>query len=442
MWWLIASAFLLVVTARAKVSVVPHDAYPGFEVKQLMHRGQPSNFRMLETGFSKFFTVLKNGVVMTTSDLTPLMNKPINLIVLQEIGNTTETHDLHLYVLDRKNMLTFSHSKLGDGEVPENAPPFTMVQGFPVLHASGNFPVHYKILPEIGDKPFVLMDSRTGDTGFNLTLRSSDQGVRVVTSRPLDREEKQSYTVVIHASDSDFISRSKISGRVSVIDENDNSPEFEKEIYRFVIKPTNLGASPVDAVAEWKRFSTIGKVKASDKDGDKIVYKLIAPSNLVVIVPQTGEILLTGDPQSSLEEDMEVEVLIEAHDVRIPSRTSERPAKVLLQFVTSEPILEEEHKIEKRRVTRAVRPTKKVDFTEGNGDLEGKVAFQLEKETDRETFKIKDENQWVIVEPNGAVKVKQKWDYEELGPEKTIDFWVTINNAGIGGQYYFERKYS
>ncbi|XP_046410179.1 neural-cadherin isoform X2 [Neodiprion virginianus] len=432
MWRVIVSALLLAVPARSKVSVLPHDVYPGFEVKQLHGAGrEPSNYRLLETGFSKYFAVLDNGMVMTTSDLTPLVNRPVNLIVLEELGNRTQTHDLHLYVLDRKNMLTFSHGHLGDGEVAENAPAKTVVVGFPMLHASGNFPVHYKILPEVGDRPFVLMDTRTGNTGPNLTLKSSGQGVRVVTSRPLDRETKQSYTVVIHASDSDFISRSKISGRVTVLDENDNSPVFESEVYRFVIKPTNLGASPNDAVAEWKRFSTIGKVRATDADGDKLAYRLVAPSNLVVIVPQTGEILLTGDPQSSLEEDMEVEIMIEAHDVRTPSRISEKPAKVLLQFVTSIPI-REEHRIEKRRVTRAVRPTKKVEFSETSGEEEGKVVFQLEKETERETFKIKDENQWVTVTANGSVRVRQKWDYEELGPEKTIDFWVIINNAGIG----------
>lgn len=29
-------------------------------------------------------------------------------------------------------------------------------------------------------------------------------------------------------------------------------------------------------------------------------------------------------------------------------------------------------------------------------------------------------NIYFIVEPNGAVRVKKKWDYEELGPEKTV----------------------
>ena len=51
------------------------------------------------------------------------------------------------------------------------------------------------------------------------------------------------------------------------------------------------------------------------------------------------------------------------------------------------------------------------------------------KESESETFKIRDENPWVTVEPNGAVRVKKRWDFEELGREKTIDFWVIISNV-------------
>ena len=32
--------------------------------------------------------------------------------------------------------------------------------------------------------------------------------------------------------------------------------------------------------------------------------------------------------------------------------------------------------------------------------------------------------------------MKKKWDYEELGREKTIDFWVIITNSGSGGELF------
>jgi hypothetical protein len=100
-----------------------------------------------------------------------------------------------------------------------------------------------------------------------------------------------------------------------------------------------------------------------------------------------------------------------------------------------EPSHETKHSRQKRRVTRAVRPTKRIEFAESDGDTEGRNVFQLEKETERETFKIRDDNPWVTVETNGAVRVKKKWDYEELGPEKTIDFWVIISNQGHNGMF-------
>ena len=141
-------------------------------------------------------------------------------------------------------------------------------------------------------------------------------------------------------------------------------------------------------------------------------------------------------------DDYKVELEVEAHDVRSPSLASKRPVKVSIEFKAPEVSIldqqptEEVHKLhrEKRRVTRAVRPTKRIEFTEADGSQEGKNVFQLEKETDKETFKIRDENPWVTVEMTGYVRVKKKWDFEELGPEKTIDFWVIITNAGHNGE--------
>ncbi|XP_011314314.1 neural-cadherin isoform X2 [Fopius arisanus] len=434
MMGVIVLVVLVVSPSDAKVSVVPHDVYPGFEVMQLKHdKKHASNYHLLETGFSKYFTVLDNGMVMTTSDLTPLVNKPVNLLVLEELFNRTEIHDVHLFVINRGNMLTFSYEELGTGEVMENAPAGTIVDEFPVLHAYGSFPVHYTILPDdSGERAFALTEETSTETGFNLTLKRPNQGVRVVTTKPLDREVKKLYAVVIHASDANYISTSKISGVVNVLDDNDNSPEFDHEEYSFELRPLNMETLEKDGAPKWKRFATIGRVSAKDADGDKVAYQLITPTNLLIIVPQTGEMLLAGEPDATVDEDSEVEVMIDAHDLRTPSRSTLRPARAVVKFLTTEPIVKPEvHRIQKRRVTRAVRPTKKVEFLESEGDIEGKIVFSLEKETEKEAYKIRDENPWVTVMTNGSVRVKQKWDYEELGPEKTIDFWVTITNQKL-----------
>lgn len=392
------------------ISVLPHDAYPGTGVTKL----PPGCLRMLETGFSNFFTVLEDGQVMTTADLTPLVNRPVNLVVVEETPNRTETHSLQLYVLARQDMLAFPLDSY-DGEVPENSPGDTAVSGVPPLRALGGglggLPVRYSIIGGNDDGAFRLVGN-------------DSSGVWLVTEMPLDREREPIRTLRIQAADARGVDKAVTQVQVTVLDENDNSPVFKQPVYRFSVDGS-IHVTP-------GRFPVVGQVSATDADGDRVAFKLLTPSNTVVVVPQTGELLLTGDPLET-----ECELRVEAHDVRSPSRTADIPARVMLQFAS--PVLDDDDHLqtlrrERRRVTRAVRPTKRIEFPESDGETEGRVVFQLEKETERETFKIRDENAWVTVEPNGSVRVKKKWDYEELGPEKTIDFWVTITNNGNGGK--------
>lgn len=420
---------------RRSVDVLPHDIHPGYSVKKF-DSDHSMNYRLLETGFSQFFTVLDNGLVMTTSDLTPLVNRPVNLVVLEETPNATATHKLELYVLDRRDMLRFPHETYEGGRVSENAPAGTKVSGLPALRASGGgaggSPLKYSIVSGNVDDAFTL---KTVD----------DDAVSLVTKKPLDREATSTYTLTIQASDGRNIDKARTKVQVVVEDENDNSPVFSQRVYRFNVNGLRSRAANGTV---WKRFAAVGKVSATDLDGDHVAYRLAVPSNLVVIVPQTGDLLLTGEPPAAAEEGLECELTVEAHDLRVPSRVSHTPAQVWLQldpYVDSTDDDEDDfqnldspHHRDKRRVTRAVRPTKRIEFTEADGEQEGRIVFQLEKETERETFKIRDENPWVTVEPNGAVRVKKKWDFEELGPEKTIDFWVTITNAASGGECLFK----
>ncbi len=258
-----------------------------------------------------------------------------------------------------------------------------------------------------------------------------------------------------------------------------------------------------------KEFPVLGSLSAVDADDkDSIVYRLTSPTDVLIVVPQTGEVVLTKNPLN-MTAGSKMEFLVEAHDLRPPFRTSVQPAQVWLhifrQAITEEIYGQYEyvnrianelyydnepyrhlrrtyangrkwylkdldvamddgvshhvskklkksfeggrnadlasensiHRIKKRRVTRAVRPTKRIELSETDGENEGKVVFQVEKEAERETFKMREENPWISVDPTGAVRVKKKWDYEELGPEKVIDFWVVITNPGIGGKYVF-----
>ncbi|XP_073827130.1 neural cadherin isoform X7 [Musca autumnalis] len=450
--------------------VLPHDTYPGFSIKRFKtkpiesstnytdnnnnhHSGhfsyQHGSYHMLDNEYAKYFTVLDDGVVMTTSDISPLVNRPVNLVVVEETPNSTQTHNIQLYVMHRNDMLRFPGSMLdASGEVKENKPAGTRVRGVPLMQAFSNGDVEsetkkvrYSIIGGNEDGAFALQSrnaKQSDERSTSLVISGDDEsGVWLVTNRPLDREQTAHYDLSVQASDLEDVDKTVSKIQVTVLDENDNRPIFKAHDYKFAIAGQKNPELDTNNSTTWKRFSIVGKVEAVDADGDKIAYRLKQPSNTVIIVPQTGEIMLVGQPPST-----ELLLEVEAHDLRYPSLVSSQPAKVLIEFLQPEPVSfimqhlehdainEHSHHREKRRVTRAVRPTKRIEFTEADGDTEGKSVFQLEKETDKETFKIRDENPWVTVETNGAVRVKKKWDYEELGPEKTIDFWVIITNTG------------
>lgn len=445
--------------------VLPHDTYPGFSIKKISSLNNnfnnnhssnsfatstsspvPSSYK-LNSEFSKFFTVLDNGILITTSDLSPLVNKPVNLVVMEETPNSTAKHQLQLFIMNRKDMLRFPGASLeAFGEIKENQEPGTKVQGVPLLQAnsaSGMKAITYSIIRGNENDAFILQNSQTKEMKNSLTVKHGDKsGIWLVTQKPLDRETRNNYTVFVQATDDDGMDKAMSKISITVLDENDNRPVFSEKDYKFSVAGTKTKNLEGNSSVVWNRFTSIGHVMAKDADGDKVSYKLMTPNNFVIIVPQTGELLLAGEPEKT-----ELLLKVEAHDLRTPSLKSDKPVDVLIEFVAPDPTSivvqhlshdenfnQHSHRRDKRRVTRAVRPTKRIEFTEADGDAEGKSVFQLEKETDRETFKIRDENPWVTVEPNGAVRVKKKWDYEELGPEKTIDFWVIITNSGQNGE--------
>lgn len=440
--------------------VLPHDTYPGFSIRKMssnqmdsrnttissLRYAQQSSYT-LNHEYAKYFTVLDNGMLMTTADLSPLVNKPVNLVVVEETPNSTSTHQLQLFIMDRKDMLQFPGASLETfGEVKENQEPGTKVQGIPLLQANSaasNKPITYSIVGGNSESVFTLQNSVTKDMANMLTLKIGEKaGIWLVTAKPLDREAVNNYTIFVQATDDDGVDKATSKITVNVLDENDNRPIFGQKSYKFSLAGVKSNNLENTSAIMWRRFTSIGHVEAKDNDGDRVTYKLLTPNNVIVIVPQTGELLLAGEPDKS-----EIMLKVEAHDMRQPSLKSEKPVEVLVEFIAPDPTSivvqhlshdenynQHSHRRDKRRVTRAVRPTKRIEFTEADGDTEGKSVFQLEKETDRETFKIRDENPWVTVEPNGAVRVKKKWDYEELGPEKTIDFWVIISNSGQNGK--------
>lgn len=291
----LASTTLLTAGATPLLpSTSPSSSFP-------MHTISSNSYYTMNKKYSKYFTVLDNGMVITTSDISPLINKPVNLVVVEETPNTTRTHQLHLIVMDRKDMLHFPTANIDmAGQVTENQPRGTRVQAIPLLRAyalSGTKrTITYSIVDGNIDDAFTLQNSKTHELSTTMSIKhSKNVGVWLVTNKPLDREQVNKYYLTIQASDNAGLDKVHSKVAVSILDENDNRPMFVQPHFKFSIVGNKTYNLEGNATVTWKRFMSIGRVAAKDGDGDKVAYRLLTPSNLIVIVPQTGELLLAGE---------------------------------------------------------------------------------------------------------------------------------------------------
>ena len=399
----------LVNSEKTSVLHVSSDTHTGAILKTFPH--DLPGLTLLPSEDSDKFYLLRSGDLMLARPLDCLGGSNLSLALTHHVLNQTVLHLLAVHVLPAGELLQFERPE-NVFSVSENLPPHSRV-GEVSLTGRHDNNLDFSLHP-VGARTKFMVVPRYANNNNTAT-------VTILTNKPLDREREKRMTVRLVASSPDTLESAWTKIDIFVKNENDNSPVFTSKIYSLT--------APVKS----HRFSVIGQVKAEDKDGDKLVYSLVRRNGPFIIIPQTGEILLTEEPQLKM-----YLLQVQAKDLGVPSLVS-KPALVYVSFEDDEMHPNsinqtEAHSRVKRRVTRAVRPTKRTEFTEADGEPEGKIVFQLEKESEHETFKIRDENPWVTVEPNGAVRVKKKWDYEELGREKTIDFWVIITNSGSGGE--------
>lgn len=410
----------------ARSLVVAHDVPAGFSIDRWSSHANDVEYKLLSSPFSERFTVVDNGLLMTTAKLDGLSSQPqpLTLYLAEESPSKKSTHAVQLYVVDRDRMIRFVQPTV-KALVLENQTPGTLVTDAiaVVAHNATDGKVKFDIVGHGAE------DFRIETDGV---MRNGTVTARVVTKNPLDREKVNGYDLIVRAKSSSPPGTATCRLFVDVDDANDNRPIFTKAEFHF------------ELYRNASRFDRIGRVKATDADDDRLVFKLLTPSNRFVMIPQTGEIILaTTDVDvvepSQINETYALEATVK--DRRSPFWEAEHPARIVIRTVDDDP--EEdgareapaaEHRVVKRRAPRALRPTKRIEFSEADGAPEGKLMFTLDKPSEKERFKIRDDNPWVTVEPNGNVRVKRKWDYEELGPEKTIDFWVTITNTEGAGE--------
>ncbi|XP_070151025.1 protein dachsous isoform X3 [Polyergus mexicanus] len=166
------------------------------------------------------------------------------------------------------------------------------------------------------------------DTGNNARLsyrlhgsaafRISSNTGWIYLAQNLDRETLDRHTLTVLATDNGSpAATASASVVVTVLDDNDNDPRFEKDFYGFELLE-NLSSGTL-----------VGSVSATDLDLGKnslLRYAVVQANSSFTVDPDTGEIT-TREPLDRETKDVH-ELVLEARDQGTPSRAARVPLKI------------------------------------------------------------------------------------------------------------------
>lgn len=229
-------------TDNRHIGIVPHDVYPGYIIQTFPEQSPQhyNMYRLQKTEYSSYFTIVNHGQLMTVSKLTPLVNKQLKLIVIEDGSNGTITHILKLHVINRSKMLRFSQNSYEGGTILENQPPFTRVIGLPSIYVIGeglhtnsdSYPLlKHRIIEGNEDDAFVMKHINTEISQNGSYVNS----FKILSKKSFDREEKSKYVLKIQVTDAKGIDKVTAKVFIEILDENDNSPVFKFPVYEFFV---------------------------------------------------------------------------------------------------------------------------------------------------------------------------------------------------------------
>ncbi|XP_071362567.1 protocadherin Fat 3 [Trachinotus anak] len=181
--------------------------------------------------------------------------------------------------------------------IPENIPNVTLVTVVNTVGHRLNEPLKYTLL----------------NPGGRFIIRPTC-GVVLTTGVPFDREEEESYELVVEVSREDEILRvARVTVQVQVEDENDNAPEFVNLPYYAAVQ------------VEADKGSAIFRVSAIDKDygvNGELTYSLKEQHRNFQVNPVTGELTLKRAFEADLS-NAEYKLVVVATDGGFPYLSSE-----------------------------------------------------------------------------------------------------------------------
>ncbi|XP_017121894.1 fat-like cadherin-related tumor suppressor homolog isoform X1 [Drosophila elegans] len=226
----------------------------------------------------------------------------------------------------------------------------------------------------------------------------SKTGVIKTTERKLDRENQAEHILEVAISDNGspvLSSTSRIV--VSVLDINDNSPEFDQRVYKVQV--------PSSATVNQSIFQ-VHAIDSDSGENGRITYSIKSGKgkNKFRIDSQRGHIHIA----KPLESDNEFEIHIKAEDNGIPKKS--QTARVNIVVIPVNPNSQNAPLIVKKSLDNVV------DLTEN--DKPGFLVTQIlavDDENDQLWFNISngnDENTFYIGQDNGNILLSKYLDYE------------------------------
>ncbi|XP_066139053.1 cadherin-86C [Euwallacea fornicatus] len=154
--------------------------------------------------------------------------------------------------------------------------------------------------------------------GSDLFTLEPDTGlITVANSANLDAETYPKIVLEVRAADENgegLSATSKVT--ITLLDINDNIPQFEKDVYEFILN------------TDRRSFTTQAFVKALDGDlsppNNEVRYQLLTPNEDLFLDERTGEILV----KKSWEPDELVTLKVKAYDEGVPRLSSDAEVRI------------------------------------------------------------------------------------------------------------------
>ena len=277
LWFVLINTLVLGIWAGSlrRVYNVPSDAQPGHivAIMNLDYNQVPPTVDKA-SGAGYYFSVLNGGELIVTSDLSAFSGQSLKVTLVHKLQDDIFNENIDIKIAPENKLIAFENQPY-IGYISENQPINTIVYGLQsISDALNRLPYGCIIKAESG-----------GIENFQVIVAASS--LKVMSKVSFDRELQDSYYFMMRASCTGYLDALALV-RIMIVDENDNKPLFQQDIYYFQINSLTLND-----------MNSFGQVKANDKDlGDSITYHLQNNDYLFSVDERTGVLYYNLEKQS------------------------------------------------------------------------------------------------------------------------------------------------